>query len=459
MTSVDLDVPSEFLLLENLASHFELPCILDLKMGTRMHGDDATDEKRHNQMRKCEETTSAGLGVRMCGMQVSVRTHARTHACTHARTHHWHEHTRCAHVWHAGERNIPPLTLYVTSLPWCHMLPPFLDAICYLPSLMPYVALDAVCCLPPLTPYVTSLPWCRMLPPSLDAVCYLPPLMPYVASLPWCRMLPPSLDAVCCLPPLMPYVTSLPWCRMLLPSLDAVCCLPPLTPYVTSFPWCHMLPPSLDAVCCLPPLMPYVTSLPWCRMLPPSLDAVCCLPPLSASHDTVCCTQVYQADTGRFLCHNKYYGRQLGAVALRQTLRRFLRPRGARGATSPPPLVDAILRQLRALHATLTRQHTFRFYSSSLLIMYDGADWCAEPPPGGAGGGSADGGWERGEAEEGAGQEKGRPSVYMIDFAHTTHHGFRGDRTQHAGPDRGYLFGLENLIQMLVDVQQDGDDE
>ena len=59
-----------FLMLENIASRYHLPCILDLKMGTRMHGDDASDEKRHRQMAKCAATTSASLGVRVCGMQV-----------------------------------------------------------------------------------------------------------------------------------------------------------------------------------------------------------------------------------------------------------------------------------------------------------------------------------------------------------------------------------------------------
>ena len=40
----------------------------------------------------------------------------------------------------------------------------------------------------------------------------------------------------------------------------------------------------------------------------------------------------------------------------------------------------------------------------------------------------------------------------IIDFAHSTHEGMR-DSVLHVGPDGGFVFGLNNFIEILEDIK------
>ena len=55
------------LVMENLTQDFLKPSVMDLKMGTRMYSDTASESKMLSQRRKSSRTTSSSLGVRFCG--------------------------------------------------------------------------------------------------------------------------------------------------------------------------------------------------------------------------------------------------------------------------------------------------------------------------------------------------------------------------------------------------------
>ncbi|KAF7647297.1 hypothetical protein LDENG_00174640, partial [Lucifuga dentata] len=237
----------------------------------------------------------------------------------------------------------------------------------------------------------------------------------------------------------------------------------------------------------------------------------------------VCGMQVYQLNTGHYLCRNKYYGRGLSIEGFHEALYQYMH----NGTGLRQDLVEPILNKLRSLKAVLEKQASYRFYSSSLLIIYEGKEpdsptvlstgpheaWQKTPvapaePQSGPGPNAPAASEEQqppapfetdrtqnpeldANLESGPGalscQEPGlmapassfphppiqapplknsQPSapppkqpplvdVRMIDFAHSTFKGFRGDVAVHDGPDRGYVFGLESLVKILESLRDD----
>ena len=140
-------------------------------------------------------------------------------------------------------------------------------------------------------------------------------------------------------------------------------------------------------------------------------------------------SQVYQVNLSRFICRNKYYGRKLTVDGFKQALCQFIH----NGTALRTDLLPAMIARLSELRAVLQRQHSFRFFTSSLLVIYDGQEPLHDQP-------------ER--------SARADVDVRMIDFAHATHKDF-DDPVQHTGPDQGFIFGVESLISMLKTVLQE----
>lgn len=58
------------IVMENVTYKFVRPNVLDIKLGTQLHADDASEEKKARMIKTASETTSAETGVRLTGFQV-----------------------------------------------------------------------------------------------------------------------------------------------------------------------------------------------------------------------------------------------------------------------------------------------------------------------------------------------------------------------------------------------------
>ena len=87
-------------------------------------------------------------------------------------------------------------------------------------------------------------------------------------------------------------------------------------------------------------------------------------------------------------------------------------------------IISHVISSLNDLIGVLVKLDTYRFYTASLLVTYDG-------------------------------DIKNEPlfDLRLIDFAHSTHKGLR-DPIVHEGPDSGFIHGLKNLISLLEQLVQ-----
>ena len=130
-------------------------------------------------------------------------------------------------------------------------------------------------------------------------------------------------------------------------------------------------------------------------------------------------------NTGKYIYFDKYLGRSLSVDGFKRNLLQYLN----NGLKIRTDAIDPIIEKLESLYKSIQSKSAYRFYGSSLLVLYDGYDASTD-------------------------QEK-NIDVRMIDFAHSTHIGYKQDHKVHNGPDQGYLFGLENLIKIFNEIKND----
>ncbi|TKS71584.1 Inositol hexakisphosphate kinase 2 [Collichthys lucidus] len=205
----------------------------------------------------------------------------------------------------------------------------------------------------------------------------------------------------------------------------------------------------------------------------------------------LCGMQVYQSDSGQLMFMNKYHGRKLNLAGFKEALYQFFH----NGRRLRRELLSPVLRRLREMQAALEACESYRFYSSSLLIIYDGdpprtpsrprhrggeegdedepsdeeeeeeeeegafgfprsssAGGSASVAGGGSNGGSSRSSHSTGEASSPA------VDVRMIDFAHTTCRHYGEDSVVHEGQDSGFIFGLQNLITIISQLEDHSTD-
>jgi len=210
--------------------------------------------------------------------------------------------------------------------------------------------------------------------------------------------------------------------------------------------------------------------------------------------------QVYQVSLSRYICRTKNFGRNLNVEGFKSAIRQFF----CNGLLVRTDVINALLSKLLEFKKLLKGLDSFRFYTSSLLVIYDGSSSYHSgsrnsveliPMPRNSFStsslslisGSSNSCVNKERSRNRSAHEsisrrsyrcglrkrslsfsndrsiikKHSPRIFdlgnlvdmrLIDFAHSTHKGLE-DSSIHEGPDEGLLFGIDNLISILRDIE------
>ncbi|KXJ28260.1 Inositol hexakisphosphate kinase 3 [Exaiptasia diaphana] len=143
--------------------------------------------------------------------------------------------------------------------------------------------------------------------------------------------------------------------------------------------------------------------------------------------------QIYNQDLKKYIYQNKYFGFELNDQSFKEELSKFVH----NGNQLRKHVVVSFLEKLQELYKCLEKQDKLRFFSSSLLLIYEGHhnELCENTSS------NASNYSQRNGQDEMA-------AVKMIDFARSFHY----TQMIPIGADESYLLGLRNLIKMFQEI-------
>lgn len=166
--------------------------------------------------------------------------------------------------------------------------------------------------------------------------------------------------------------------------------------------------------------------------------------------------KVYRVDCGGFLCRSKSYGSRLTDQGFEEELATFF----SNGGTFRCELIECFVKKLETFLKVMEKDlSSYRFYNSSLLLVYDGdvREAVLDTP-------SEDCNRNCSESRSSLAGDCAKQStctlldqidIRMIDFAHVSHYDIStGNPSCNPGPDNGYIFGLKSLIRILRRIQE-----